>query len=82
MELNYGKMQLTKGKIQPNEPGVWADSQRGLGNFTTKELKDYASKAHKSFYLNPSLWARELHFAFTKKNFQYIRAGLRMFLEQ
>lgn len=70
------------GKIQPDEGTVLANSQRDLGNFTSEELMSYTMKAHRSFYLNPSLWMKEIYRAFTKKDLWRINLGLRMFIKR
>ena len=68
---------IKEGKIQPEEHTVNADSTRGLGNFTEKELIDYTMKAYKSYYFNPRLWGRELYYAFAKKDFRFLKMGLK-----
>ena len=69
---------VEEGKIQPDEYSVTADSKRGLGNFTEEELMNYNMKAYKNYYFNPSLWMRELFYAFAKKDFRFLKLGLRM----
>lgn len=73
---------VNEGKIQPDEGTVLANSQRDLGNFTSEELMSYTMKAHRSFYLNPSLWMKEIYRAFTKKDLWRINLGLRMFIKR
>ena len=82
LEYGYGSPlwdeAVEEGKIQPDEYSVKADSKRGLGNFTEKELIDYNMNAYKSYYFNPRLWKRELFYAFAKKDFRFLKLGLRM----
>lgn len=69
---------IKEGKIHPDEHTVNADSKRGLGNFTEKELFDYTMKAYKSYYFSPRLLGRELFYAFTKRDFRFLKLGFRM----
>jgi anaerobic magnesium-protoporphyrin IX monomethyl ester cyclase len=69
-----------EGKIKENEYWVIADSKRGLGNFTEEELIDYSMKAYRSFYFNHRLWMRELYYAFAKKDFRFLKIGLKMLI--
>lgn len=69
---------VKEGKISPDEHHVKVDSRRGLGNFTYEELVNFKMKAHKCFYFNPRLWMRELSHAFTKKDFRFLKMGLKI----
>ena len=69
------------GKIQKNEFLVDANSERGLGDFTVDELREYTFKASSSFFFSPRYWFRELIDAFNKRDFRYINAGLRIFFK-
>ena len=69
---------VKEGKIKPEEYCVNADSNRGLGNFTEQELIDYTMKAYKSYYFDPHLIFREILFALTKRDFRFLKIGLRM----
>jgi len=69
---------VKKGKIKPDEYSVKADSTRGLGYLTEDELTNYNIKAYKSYYFNPRLWGRELFYAFSKKDFRYLKLGLKL----
>ena len=68
---------IKEGKIKENEIYVFSGSKRGFGNLSTLELKNLALRAEKSFYRNPHLWMRYLHYAFSKKDFRFIRLGLK-----
>jgi anaerobic magnesium-protoporphyrin IX monomethyl ester cyclase len=69
---------VKEGKIKPEEYSVNADSNRGLGNFTEQELIDYTMKAYKKYYFDIHLILREILFAFTKRDFRFLKIGLRM----
>jgi radical SAM superfamily enzyme YgiQ (UPF0313 family) len=52
---------VKSGRISESDGyAVLADSQRGLGNFTTKELEDFYRKAVKRFYLRPSYITKQI----------------------
>jgi len=70
---------VKEGKIKPDEYYVIANSDRGLSNFTETEIKDYVKKAYNSHYYNPRLWFRELFYALSKRDFRYIKLGLKLF---
>jgi radical SAM superfamily enzyme YgiQ (UPF0313 family) len=63
-------------KISSDEFLVSADSTRGLGNFSSKELYDYSKKAYRSFYLNPSFVLDQLIQAIRKRDFRMIKNNL------
>jgi len=69
---------VKEGKIKPEEHTVNADSTRGLGNFTEQELIDYTMKAYKSYYFNPRLFTREIYYAFSKRDFRFLKLGIKM----
>jgi len=69
------------GKIKPEEGTIYADPNRGLGNFTSDELINFTMKAHKSFYLNPRLWKNEITNALIKKDISKINLGMRMLID-
>jgi radical SAM superfamily enzyme YgiQ (UPF0313 family) len=68
---------VKEGKIKPEEHTVNAGSREGLGNLTEKEIIDYTMKAYKSYYFNPRLWVRELLYALRKRDFRYLKLGLK-----
>ena len=72
---------VKEGEIKPDEGTIIADQNRGLGNFTSDELINFTMKAHKSFYLNPSLWKNEIASVLKKRNFSEINLGLRMLVD-
>jgi radical SAM superfamily enzyme YgiQ (UPF0313 family) len=82
LEYGYGTKiwdeAVADGKIKPYEHYVPADSKRGLGNFTEEELNELSMKAYRSYYFNPRLWAREIFHAFYKRDFRYVKMGLKM----
>ncbi len=71
---------IKEGKIKPDEFFIWPDKKRGLGNFTENELIKYVNKAYFNYYFNPHLWLRELYFALSKKDFRFIKLGLKILL--
>jgi radical SAM superfamily enzyme YgiQ (UPF0313 family) len=56
---------------------VFADSKKGLGNFTTKELLDYTTLAFKSFYLRPSYILDQVYRRLSRHEFSLLFYGLR-----
>ncbi len=69
---------VKKGQINPEEFFVKPDIKRGLGNFTEKELTSYVNEVYKSYYFSPHLWMSELFYAFTKKDFRFLKLGLQL----
>ena len=49
---------VKKGLIREDERNVFADKNRGLGNFTLNELKEFTHKAYKEFTHNKSRQVR------------------------
>ena len=64
-------------KISEDEIVVPADSNRGLANFTYKELINYTYYASQRFYLRPKYILSQLYRAFYRKNFRLITSGFR-----
>jgi anaerobic magnesium-protoporphyrin IX monomethyl ester cyclase len=71
---------VREGKIDPQVEGVFADRDRGLGNFTQRELEALCHQAYLAFLLNPSHVIREIVYALTHHNSRYIQLGLRFLL--
>ena len=65
-------------KISKDEYQVTADSARGLGNFSTEELKKYVKKAYRNFYYNPKYIRRQISEAFSQKDLSHIKTVLRL----
>jgi radical SAM superfamily enzyme YgiQ (UPF0313 family) len=72
------KEAVNNGKIESDEQIVLCDSERGLGNFTTKEIMDYTTKAQKNFYMNPKLWMRNFLKGISRGNFNHLKVGLKL----
>ena len=69
---------VKEGKIKPDVYFENIDKNKGLGNFTKKEMADIVNKVYYSYYLDPRLWLRELSYGFRKKDFRFIRQGLKV----
>jgi len=67
-----------KGKIKMDEYFIVPDIRKGLGNFTEEELIAYVNKIYYSYYFNPRLWLREFSYAFSKKDFRFLKLGLKI----
>ncbi|MGF3554022.1 MAG: B12-binding domain-containing radical SAM protein [Thermoplasmatota archaeon] len=69
---------VKENKIKSDEYFIVPDKNKGLGNFTEKELIDYVNKVYFSYYFNPNLWFREIFYAFSKKDFRFLKLGLKI----
>ena len=69
---------VNSGLVNPENNGLYvqADSNRGLGNFTRKELQDYCKKAFFRFYLRPHYLIKEFMKVMRKRDFVMLKAGL------
>lgn len=68
---------FSEGKIKENEFVVHSDSKRNLGNFTHKELSEWAVRAYKEFYLRPRYFINEIGLSFVRGDFRIVINGLR-----
>ena len=73
---------VRQGKINPDEAMVASDRNRGLANFSARELEVACNNAFYAFIMNPSYWFREMRFVFSHRNPRFFRLGLRVFLTQ
>jgi radical SAM superfamily enzyme YgiQ (UPF0313 family) len=64
-------------KISKDELLVTADSNRDLGNFTSKDLNKYVKNAYRRFYLNPYYIKRLFSDVFSKKDLNYFKTVFR-----
>ena len=69
-----------KGLIEIYESDVYADKERGLGQFSKRELERFCQKAHYRFYFRPTLWARYLSKLFRSQNRDFSKLLVRGFL--
>ena len=71
-------------KIQDHEYVVLADSDRGLGNFTTQELMKYCVSAQRKFYYNPSRLIKKFFTSSkeTKMDLKQMQHNIRYFLKE
>lgn len=70
---------VDEGKIKPEESFVRADSDRGLGNFTKKDLDDWCIYATRAFYFNPRYLLNQfMKSALYRKNFRLFKSGIDM----
>jgi radical SAM superfamily enzyme YgiQ (UPF0313 family) len=73
---------VSEGKIKEHEYIVASDRDRGLGNFTSKELWDWCIWAYKDFYLRPSYIFDQLIQAFIRRDFRIIKEGYKLLLRE
>ena len=72
-----------EGKLKENEMFRPTDSESGLGNFTSEELREKLHYAYKSYYFSPKyLISQFFRSMFRYHNFRVFRAGLKLILEQ
>jgi anaerobic magnesium-protoporphyrin IX monomethyl ester cyclase len=69
---------VKEGKIKPDEFRVVPDVRRGLGNFTTEEIKRFARIAYMNFFMNPSRWMRTLKSAIKYNDTRIFFQGMQM----
>jgi anaerobic magnesium-protoporphyrin IX monomethyl ester cyclase len=68
---------VKEGKLKKDDIYAEACSEKGLSNFTQKELEEFVLRAQKTFFMNPRLWAREVFYSMIKQNFNNLKLGLR-----
>ncbi len=69
---------VKEGKIKPDEFRVIPDIKRGLGNFTTEELRHFTRLAYINFFMNPNRWARTLKNAIKFNDTRIFFQGIQM----
>lgn len=67
--------EVKKGNISKDEYCVGADVRRGLGSFTTEEIRSYSIKAYKKFYNRPNYLFVQALKAVLRKDFKFITGG-------
>ena len=70
---------VKEGKIRPDDFRVIPDIGRGLGNFTSEELRRFTVKANFNFFINPSRWIRTFNDALKNDDFRMFNQGIQMF---
>jgi radical SAM superfamily enzyme YgiQ (UPF0313 family) len=68
---------VESNKISTNEDIVYADSKRGLSNFTIEELITYTIFAFQQFYLRPSYIFSQIYRSITRKDYSLLIYGMR-----
>lgn len=63
-------------KISEDEDGIYALSNRSLGNFNEGEADEFAAEAFRRFYFRPSFFFDQVRRAFIRKDFSLIKNGL------
>jgi radical SAM superfamily enzyme YgiQ (UPF0313 family) len=68
---------IKKGKIQESDDyTIVADSKKGLGNLTRKQLEDFYRKAIFNFYLRPEYIANQIKKFLMEKDFDTMKSRL------
>jgi len=67
---------VREGKINEKEYLVYADKNRGLGNYTKEELFQYCMRAQHSFYGRPSFLFNLLKKSLRNDDFTYVQSYL------
>ena len=68
---------VQNGIINENDGySIIADSRRGIGNFTEKQLTNFCQKAFKRFYLRPSYISHQIIKAVMKNDYSLLKTGL------
>jgi len=65
-------------KISRDEITLFADSRRGLGNFTIDELREFVKKGYRRFYLNPRYFSRLFFGALRHRNLEHVKSVVRL----
>lgn len=68
---------VKKNKISKESFAVFADSEKGLGNFTTKELLDYTTLGFQRFYLRPSYILGQIYRGIIRNDFSLLFYGFK-----
>ncbi len=73
---------VSEGKISKDEVTVLCDSQRGLGNFTTKEIWAWVVKAFQEFHLRPRYIIDQVLQACIRWDFRIPKEGLKLLVRE
>ncbi len=68
---------VENNKISKNEDIVYADSRRGLSNFTKEELITFTVLAFQRFYLRPSYIFSQIYRSITRNDYSLLIYGMR-----
>ena len=71
---------VKKGLISPDEYGFYANSNRGLGNFSEEELRRFCKMAYRSYYINPKYIFRKIHKVIKTRQLQLIKIGMKLLI--
>lgn len=68
---------VESNKISKDTDIVFADSEKGLGNFTKNELLEYTIIAFQRFYLRPSYFLGQIYRSIKRNDYSLLINGLR-----
>ena len=73
------KEAVESNKISKNSDKIYcfADSEKGLGNFTKKELMDYTITAFQRFYFRPNYLLGQIYRNFKRNDYNLLYSGLK-----
>jgi radical SAM superfamily enzyme YgiQ (UPF0313 family) len=60
--------------------GFTVDSKKGIGNFTKMEVYNFCQEAMKRFYLRPKFFVQEFYRSLLRKDFRFLKIGLKYLL--
>jgi radical SAM superfamily enzyme YgiQ (UPF0313 family) len=67
---------VDSNKISKDKDIVFADSGRGLGNFTKKELIEYTIDAFQRFYFRPTYLLGQIYRSILRNDYSFLLSGL------
>ena len=68
---------VESNKISKDKDWIFADSEKGLSNFTEKELMDYTIIAFQRFYFRPSYMFSQIYRSMLRNDYSLLYSGLR-----
>lgn len=68
---------VNEGKIKKDELYVDACSEKGLCDFSKRELESYIKRAQRNFYFNPKFLVRGIYNLIKRQNFNLFKLGFR-----
>lgn len=71
---------VESNKISKDTFSVYADSEKGLGNLTRKELKEYSNIAFQRFYHRPAYFFNQIYRSMLRNDYNLLVIGLRFLL--
>jgi radical SAM superfamily enzyme YgiQ (UPF0313 family) len=71
---------VESNKISKDTFSVFAGSEKGLGNLTGKELKEYSNIAFQRFYLRPVYFFNQIYRSVLRNDYNLLIIGLRFLL--